>query len=241
MGQETNVHQYEVTLNSVDGSPFPIPHTDITMWTLNTSAGSKKTMSGILAGKMGETLTVEEYTNDKGKTYIRPPKNSSHGGGSGGSASSGDGSDSYADGQAVGHAISNGVRMAIAKAQSPAQISICDIEDYANQIMDLSDKLKAERKASHTPETSPQDDGQSEPPWNQPSPPAPPEPPPQPPQPPVNKPETGLAVCIDLGISSRVEQAGMPEKHLDAMLLWAKGNKILFKETIIKQLESKGC
>jgi len=204
-----NETKLTLTINAVDGKPFEIKP-GLVMNTLKTSLGDKKTMSKKLPGMVGQTVEVIEYTNANGKTYIKLPQDGGFSGGGGG------GRKFDNVGAEVGHAITNGVNMAIAQND----FSMETVEKFALKILELGDKLKAERKGAQAP--APQD--------NQPSIPAfvP------------NQAETPMDIARNAGLMDRILNAGMPETHIQTVYDAVGGDKGMFTKSIDKQLSDGG-
>jgi len=146
-----NEKKITITIQGQKGSPFDITPT-LRMWTLLTDQGEKKTMSKKIGeAPAGTTMEVEEYTNDKGKTYIRQIQDENGFAGGGGGKKGG--FDTV--GVEVGHAITNAIQLLIYSKDTPTQESI---EKHAKMILAVGDKMKAERKGAPA---------EDKPPWEQ--------------------------------------------------------------------------
>lgn len=187
-----------LTIQSLKNIWSPANNPEFKIWTVITDKGERRTMSKAIGEGIGQTFECERYKNDKGKEYIRQNKKDDFKKGGGDVV-----------GIEVGHAINCACTI---MAQDPNP-SIDDIENWAKQILELGDKMKAERRGA------PPKQNAQELPWS-------------------NK--SALDICKDAGLGDRISIAGMPESHIDQVFEDVDKHSAKLVVEIGKQLAAAG-
>lgn len=189
---------------------------------LQTDKGEIRTYSGKIANSVGQTLEVEAREEDKGhglETFVKFPQqdNSGQGSSNGGSGGGNSGGGSNLIGIKVGHAINNGVHLAIADGNTTKE----SIKIHATEIYELSKELEVEfagqpaeqKKFNPAVVTPPAGDAQE---------------------------RDVYAILTEKGLIDRVNKASVAKTELDTWLSSCGGDENKFAMYTAKVLSDQG-